>query len=491
MFGVDPYRRLVFAQLASVAADALFTVSLAGSLFFSVSVDAARPRVLLYLLLTLAPFAVVGPFVGPVVDRLPGGQRVLISVSNIGRAVACLLLASHLTTLLFFPEAFAVLVLAKGSSVAKGALVPWLIRDESALVGANAQLSGLTTLAGGVALAVGVGLLRLAGAPVVLVAAAVGYLCAALLALRIPRPHVRLADPAVDEVGLHGSALRLAANAMTVLRAAVGFLAFLFAFNLRAASEPTWVFGVAIAVGGAGGLAGTFVAAVARRRLGEDAILATAVAAPGVLALLGAVQYRRTSALLTAFAVGMGASVGRQAFDSMTQRLAPDAEKGRAFARFETQFQLAWVLGALGPVLGKPSSPLGLAILGSVLCGAAALYAVALRAVRRDEIVVGARLDPAQGDLSESMLSLASGLRAEGAERVAVLTAIGAVWAARTAALAPYPDAIGEELDALWHQAATGTGPLPQGAADRAILLARLAVRAAGAVRSPGASPSG
>ena len=39
------------------AGEAFFAVSLAGSLFFNVSVDAARPRILLYLALTMAPFA--------------------------------------------------------------------------------------------------------------------------------------------------------------------------------------------------------------------------------------------------------------------------------------------------------------------------------------------------------------------------------------------------------------------------------------------------
>ena len=42
--------------------DAFFTVSLAGSLFFNVSFDAARPRILLYLVLTMAPFALVAMF---------------------------------------------------------------------------------------------------------------------------------------------------------------------------------------------------------------------------------------------------------------------------------------------------------------------------------------------------------------------------------------------------------------------------------------------
>ena len=88
MFGAEPYRRLVVANSIGVTGDALFTVSLAGSLFFNVSADAARPTILLYLLLTLAPFAIVGPFVGTVIDRFPGSQRGLIAATNLGRAIA-------------------------------------------------------------------------------------------------------------------------------------------------------------------------------------------------------------------------------------------------------------------------------------------------------------------------------------------------------------------------------------------------------------------
>jgi hypothetical protein len=289
----------------------------------------------------------------------------------------------------------------------------------------------------------------------------------------------------VDNVELHGGALRLAANAMSALRAGVGFLAFLLAFNLRARGEPTWVFGLAIAAGGAGGFLGTFVAPFARRRVREETLLAAALTVSGLLVLLGAIQYRRSSALLAAFSLGLGANAGRQAFDSMTQRLAPDAEKGRAFARFETQFQLAWVLGALGSSLAQPSSQVGLATLGVVLCGVAALYWAGLRAMRAREVVVAARLDPAQTNLADAMLSLAGALRAQGAERLAVLTAVGAVRAARTAARVSEPDVVGRDLEALGRQAATGTGPLPPGAAEVAIRLARRGVRAAGTPAPP------
>ncbi len=58
-----------------MAGDTLVTVSLAGSLFFSVSPNEAKGKVLLYLLLTIAPFAVVSPLLGPLIDRPPTGDE--------------------------------------------------------------------------------------------------------------------------------------------------------------------------------------------------------------------------------------------------------------------------------------------------------------------------------------------------------------------------------------------------------------------------------
>ena len=49
--------------------------------------------------------------------------------------------------------------------------------------------------------------------------------------------------------------------------------------------------------------------------------------------------------------VGATGSAAKQAFDSIVQRDAPDANRGRSFARFETRFQLVWVIGALIPIV--------------------------------------------------------------------------------------------------------------------------------------------
>ena len=69
------FNRFTLATVLSGVADALVAVSLAGSLFFSLSPDASRQQVLLYLLINMAPFALLAPLVGPVIDRFRLGHR--------------------------------------------------------------------------------------------------------------------------------------------------------------------------------------------------------------------------------------------------------------------------------------------------------------------------------------------------------------------------------------------------------------------------------
>jgi hypothetical protein len=471
LVGAEPFRRLVLANSVGVVGDALFTVSLAGSLFFNVSVDAARPTILLYLLLTLAPFAVVGPFVGTAVDRFPGSQRGLIAFTNLGRAAAIALIAGQLHSLAFFPLAFTVLVLSKGSSIAVRSLVPWLVADDGRLVAENARLSRATALVGGLAGAVGALMLNFGSTQLVLFVAAGVHFGAIPLAMRIPKVHVAPRSAIVDDVELRGSAVLLTANAMSAMRAGVGFLAFFIAFNLKVSGEPAWFFGVVIAAGGAGGFLGTYLAAFLRRHLNEEMLLALSLATAGAAALVAPVQYEEPAILMVAFATGVAASVARQAFDSLTQRLAPDAEKGRAFARFETRFQIAWVVGAVIAVLGRPGNALGLSVLGIVLGGAGALYLVSLRALRRHQLIVETSLDRREQNLSRSLLAIASALHAQGADRLAVTTAADAVRVAR--ASTPNGSSLGPELDGIWLQAVQGTGPLDDGLAARALELAQ------------------
>ena len=119
-----PFGRLALTHVLMTGGDTMFAVSLAGSLFFSISPTEAKDKVLLYLLLTVGPFAVAAPALGPVIDRSRGARRAMVVASALGRAALCPFLARDIHSLLLFPEAFAMLVLSKVYVVTKGALVP-------------------------------------------------------------------------------------------------------------------------------------------------------------------------------------------------------------------------------------------------------------------------------------------------------------------------------------------------------------------------------
>ena len=372
--------------MLAVAGDTFVTMALAGSLFFSISPGAARGRVALYLLLTVAPFAVVAPLLSPVVDRSRGGRRALVIASAASRAIVCLSMATHLDSLMLFPEAFAVLVLSKIHMVTKSALVPGTVTGEGELVAANSRLAVLAVLAGFVAAIPGVIVLKLGflGAPWVVRLAALTFAATALAGFRLTRPAVgqdRLAPIAAGEAELHTASVRMAASAMGVLRAVVGFLTFLVAFAFRHDDAPAWWFGVVLATSMAGSFLGAAVAPRLRRRLHEERILQGALALVVAAGLSAVWVGGRPAAALLAGAVGVAAGAGKLAFDSIVQRDAPDAIRGRTFARFETRFQLAWVVGAALPVAVRIPSATGMALLALTSALALSSYLAGIRAL--------------------------------------------------------------------------------------------------------------
>src|SRR2546423_9312131 len=154
----SPFARLAVTHALAIGADTLVAVALAGSIFFSATLADARPKVLLYLAITMVPFAVVAPVMGPALDRTKGGRRLMVAVFALGRALLCLFMANHLKSLLFYPAAFGTLALSKGYLVAKSALVPAVVSDENELVEANSRLALIGVLAGGLLGPAGAGL---------------------------------------------------------------------------------------------------------------------------------------------------------------------------------------------------------------------------------------------------------------------------------------------------------------------------------------------
>ena len=125
----QPFGRLALVHTLQAAGTACVTVSLAGSLFFSISPHAAEGKVLLYLLLTIAPFALVGPALSPLLDRGRDARRSSVGIANFGSAILCLFMARDIHGLLLFPEAFGLLVLGKLYLVARA--LRWFPRSQN------------------------------------------------------------------------------------------------------------------------------------------------------------------------------------------------------------------------------------------------------------------------------------------------------------------------------------------------------------------------
>lgn len=322
-------------------------VALADSLFFDIDLDAARSRVLLFLAIGFAPFLVVAPLIGPMIDRVAGGRRLVIQLVAVARVVLMVLMARYLDALALFPLVFASLVLQKTYVVSKSAIVPSTVRSERELVEANSKLGLIAGLTGAVAVVPAGILLQLAGASATLVYGALIFGAAFIAATRLPPEVVATeAADAVEVSELHSDNIALGAIAMTVLRASVGFTFFHLAFWLREQDQGTVWFAAVVGVSALASMLGNATAPKIRNRVREETMLSVALlvcSAAGVtVALLGG----PFGAVVLAGVLNLMAALGRLSFESIVQRDAPDANQGRAFAVFETRFQLAWAIGA-------------------------------------------------------------------------------------------------------------------------------------------------
>jgi hypothetical protein len=367
-----------------VAGDTLVTMALAGSLFFSISPQAARGRVAAYLLLTMAPFAVVAPLLGPALDRSRGGRRTMMILAAGSRSLVCFSMASHLQSAWVFPEAFALLVLSKAHMVTKSALVPSTVVTDEELVEANSRLAVLSVVAGFLAAGPGAIVLKLGflGAPWVMRLAGVTFAAAAIASMRIARPaqaHEPIEAPE-EKAELHSLSIRLGSTAISVLRGIVGFLTFLVAFAFRRTDAPSWWFGLVLATSLVGSFLGAAVAPFLRRWFVEERILFGALLLVTAVGFFSARAGGRPAVAVLAGVVGLSAGAGKLAFDSIVQRDAPDAVRGRTFARFETRFQVVWVAGAALPVIFRIAAPTGMDLIAAAAAIAFITYVGGLTA---------------------------------------------------------------------------------------------------------------
>lgn len=367
-------RRLGRVHSLVACGEAAFAIALADSLFLSISPDAARSRVLLFLAVSLAPFAIVAPFIGPVIDRIPGGRRITVFIVAVMRCLTVILMISRLNSISLFALAFISLVLARTYSVSKTAIVPSLVKSDDELVSANSKL-GLLSGAMGFAAAVPAALLQLIDARATLVLSAVMFGLAGLASLQLPR-HVATTPKVIQKIEieeLRGLQVRRIAFSMMLLRGMIGFLFFHVAFWLRDESAGTAWFGLALGLSSLSIMIGNLIAPLLRHQMSEQAMMLFAFLIIGVIGIYaGVVGGITVGIILISVTNGMG-SIGRLAFESVVQREAPDANRARTFVRFETLNQLAWVgLGLVAVILTLPGA-VGFAVVG-VVCMAGSVY---------------------------------------------------------------------------------------------------------------------
>lgn len=355
--------------------------ALAGSVLFSPTTDGQRDKVLLYLLVSVAPFAVVAPAIGPTVDRIPGGRRMVMQITSVTRALLYVIMAFHVDDLLLYPLVFGALVMQKTYAVSKSALVPSVVRSEEELVEANSKLSLISGVVGALAIAPLAGIGKLSPSFALVIGAAI-FGAATVAARRLPK-NVVAAGPAQQEerAELRSAGIVLATGGMAFIRAVVGFLTFHLLFWLRA-EYGLAQFGLAAAAATVGSMLGNVMAPRLRSSIREEVMLTIAFAVIGGAGISAALTGGLGTAVVLAFVVNFSSAIGRLAFDSIVQRDAPDANQGRAFARFETRFQLAWVLGCLPPVFFTMPGQAGFLVVGLIGSFAAATYLIGSHAVR-------------------------------------------------------------------------------------------------------------
>ena len=373
--------RLIEVHGLHNAGDAVVAIGLAGSLFFSVPTGEARGQVALFLLLTLLPFSVIAPFVGPFLDRFRHGRRWSIGSTMAIRAFLCWALASTLSEESWwqFPAALGILVASKAYNVTRSAATPRLLPEGMTLVKANGRMSLAGVVGATIAAPIGVGAgyfgaewtLRVAFLIFVL-----GTIRAIMLPTAVDSTKGESEVPISEVAGRRGrwvppqvvNALR----ANVGLRMLSGFLTIYLAFLLRESPPPGWggsyvlLLGVVVAAVGVGSAIGTVLGS-AMRMMPPRVLVRVVLIIDVAAAVATAINFGMITVVILAVVVGLCQQLGKLSLDAVIQETVPEHTRTSVFGRSETLIQLAWVIGGgLGVVL-PPDATIGMSVIAVVL----------------------------------------------------------------------------------------------------------------------------
>lgn len=419
--GSSGLARLLELHAFNAAGDAAVAISLAGTLFFQVPTGEARSQVALFLGLTMLPFAIVAPLIGPTLDRFSHGRRWAIGATMAVRAFLCWSLGTAVITgsTWLFPAALGVLVASKAYGVTRAAAVPRLLPPRLTLVKANAR----TSLAGVVGAAV--------SAPIAVLASTFGsewslrygfvvFVLATIWAIRLPErvdssqgegtlvlmpgspdtadgapagaPDARAGRRRWPRAPGHRMRARVPSAVAFALRANCGprwlsgfltmFMAFLLRDNPIGDWSPEILLALVIGAAGAGNTLGIALGSTLRRVDPRVTVVVALLADAGV-ALLAALFYGLLPLVLLGLTAGLAQSMAKLSLDSTIQRDVPERIQASAFALSDTTLQLAWVVGGFVGIAMPLIPRLGMGSAAAVVGLWAAFVLVSAQVTRR------------------------------------------------------------------------------------------------------------
>lgn len=404
--GESGFSRLLELHAFNTAGDAAVAISLAGTLFFTVPTGEATGQVALFLVLTMLPFAVVAPLIGPFLDRFRRGRRWAIGATLAIRAFCCWVLAGAVVdeSPAFYFAALGCLVSSKAYGVTRASAVPRLLPASFTLVKANSRISLTGTGAAAISAPLAVGAATIGADPqwalrYGAVLFAVGTVLAILLPAKVD------SSEGEEQVDLSPTA-STARRGLSITRAVVnglrsnaglrllsGFLTIFMAFTLREppasmgwTGNPTILLGLVIGGAGAGNTIGTLIGSAASSRRPEKVVIGVLILDVAVLATVG-VLFTWWTAVILGLTVGICQSLGKLSLDAMIQRDVPERVRTSMFARSETLLQLGWVIGGLIGIglFSLDATPrVGLLVIGALLIGWLALV---VTQARRPDVV--------------------------------------------------------------------------------------------------------
>jgi MFS family permease len=389
--------RLFDLHAVSCAGDALIAIGLAGTIF-SVPLGEARSQVGLYLLITMVPFALLAPVVGPLLDHFRHGRRYALATTMLGRAFLAYVMSDNLLGWGLYPAAFAVLAFSRAYGVARSAAVPRLLPAGVGLSQVGARASVYGTFAG--ILVAPIGLLAFKFGPQwPLRVATVIFMIGVVVALRLPPradsdPPEEMPRPWRAVFRTAGSGRPLAERLVLAsligsagLRLLYGFLLLFLTFAIMGNSLPSSFLGIEMSRGAAVGVVGgalalgTFLSTAAgtglriRRPL---ALQSSGLVVTAGVAVLTTIFYNLAMVTLLALLTAIFSGIAKLAVDASIQERVPEQQRATAFAHSETVLMLAWVAGGGLGIIPLPGRwGIALAALLAVLAAARAAWAAA------------------------------------------------------------------------------------------------------------------